>query len=428
MRQRVRQRETGGSGPGPCARLALTLGILAAVAPLTAADWPQFEGPLRNGTSPERGLARSWPEDGPRILWRAPLGEGFSGIAVHAGRVFTLLAEGADEYAVALAAEDGAELWRFRTDAKILTAHGNGPRSTPTVDGETVFVVGARGKLYALDVADGRVRWQRDLERELGAQRPHWGTASSPLVDGDRLVVQVGGDDGRAFAAFDRQTGEVLWTSQSDLPAYSSPVVLSLGGQRQALFFSAESLVALDPGDGRLLWRIPWATEFGVNVATPLRVPPDRVFVSSAYDVGSALLEIRRVGDAFQVDTLWRNRKMQNLFHSSVHLAGQIYGFHDALLKCLDAGTGRERWVARGFGRGSLIAADGLLFVWGERGLLALVEASAESYRELARAQVLSGRTWPGPALADGRLYLRNEAEMVCLEVAAGAGAGEGER
>jgi outer membrane protein assembly factor BamB len=382
------------------------------------AGWPQFEGPSRDGVAAGSGPVAPWGSEGPKVVWRVPGGEGYSGLAVADGRVFTLYAREADEWIVALGAADGRELWRVRSDVKLLTANGNGPRSTPTVDGATVFAVGARGKLFALDVADGRILWRRDLEREFKVARPHWGTASSPLVEGERLIVQVGGRRDAAFAAFDKRSGEVLWAAHSEVPAYASPVAMTLAGRRQVLFFGAEALVSVAPEDGELLWRYPWVTPNGVNVATPLLIPPDRVFISSAYDIGAALLAVQAEAGRWRVEPVWAGRVMKNLFHTSVFHRGHLYGFDNAILKCIEAATGRERWRMGGYARGSVILAGSRLIVLGEHGRLALVDAEPAGYRERARAQVLAGRTFTGPALADGRLYLRDEEEIVCLELA----------
>ncbi len=391
---------------------------LAVPGPAAAADWPQYRGPERDGVSAETGLAESWPDAGPPVLWRVPLGDGYSGISAAGGRLYTLMGSGGDEVAVCLDAATGEEIWRRRIDANRKDGMGDGPRSTPTVEGGVAYVLGARGKLLALKAADGEVLWQKDLPAEFGARVPQWGVSGSPLVEGNLLLLDVGGRSGHSVMALDRKTGEAVWASQSGSPGYASPLAVTIHGTRQVLFFTAAGLLSVAPGDGALLWRVPWQTSYDVNAAMPVFLPPDKVFISSSYDTGAALYRIQGGGRDLRPEEVWRSRVMKNHFNSSVHYKGHLYGFDDATLKCIDPRTGQEKWAARGFGKGSLLAADGRLFVLGEKGQLALVVAVPDAYRELARAQPLEGKTWTMPTLSDGRLFLRNEAQMVALVVA----------
>jgi outer membrane protein assembly factor BamB len=394
--------------------------VLSAVAILAVAagvaadtDWPQFRGPNRDGVSKETGLLTDWPEAGPRRIWQVELGKGYSGIAVASGRVYTMFAEGRDELAVALDAATGAEIWRVRVGDKFKEMFGDGPRSTPTVDGERVYVLGARGMLYALATSDGKQIWKHDLGEEFGASTPKWGFATSPLVDQQRLLVNVGGSGGSSIVAFDKGNGKELWRSQEDKAGYSTPIVITIGERRQVVFFTGNNLVAVAPEDGRLLWKQPWKTSYDVNAATPVFVPPDRIFVSSGYDVGGAVYRVA----AGEVVEVWRNREMKNKFSSSVLHDGHLYGFDEKTFKCVDAANGETRWESRGLGHGSLLYADGHLIVLGDKGALSLVEATPEGYRETARYAIFKGKTWTMPTLSGGTLYVRDEKQMVALDV-----------
>lgn len=392
----------------------LTAGALAAA----AADWPQYRGPARDGHSAERGVARPWPEAGPKELWRVPLGEGYSGIAVADGRAYTLFAHGREEFALCLDAATGKEVWRFRTGDNRRDGQGSGPRSTPTVAGGRVYVLGAGAQLHALDAATGARRWGHDLVREFGARVPQWGVSTSPLIEGGLVLLDVGGRDGHSLMAFDAATGEVRWARGDDLPGYSSPLAVTVDGVRQVFFFTGSALVSVDPKTGREYWRYPWRTSYDVNAAMPVFIPPNRVFISSGYGVGAAVLEVAGKGDGATFREVWRNREMQNHFNSSVLVGEHLYGFDNAILTCIDAATGTQKWQERGgFAKGSLLYADGHLFVLGERGELALVEADPARYEEKARSRIFNAKTWTMPTLAGGRLYVRSEAELAAFEV-----------
>ena len=397
-------------------QLPYALGLCLLAGAALAADWPQFRGPNRDGISPETDVLKRLPAGGPKVLWRVPVGEGYSHIAVSQGRLFTLFGQGNEEYAAAFDAATGKQLWRVAIDSKLVNDQGNGPRSTPTVDGDVVYVLSGLGRLAAVRAANGQTLWRHDLRAEYGAQPPQWGIATSPLVEGNLLLVNVGGSGGKSVIAFDKSTGKPLWTSQNDPAGYSAPIAVTVRGVRQAIFFTGNSVIAVSPQDGKLLWRVPWRTDWDVNAATPIFVAPDKLFISSGYDTGAALLQIEVMGGRAGAQEVWRNREMKNQFSSSLLYKGILYGFDNATLKAIEAATGTERWKQRGFGHGSLILAGGQLIILSERGKLALVEATPEAYRELGSAEVLSGRCWTAPTLAGGKLYLRNQEEMLALD------------
>lgn len=394
----------------------VALVALACGGPVLAGDWPQFRGPQRDGISKETGLKRSWEAGGPQVLWRVPLGEGYSGISVSGNRLYTMYARGTGAFAAAFDAASGKELWRYRMSNIWNDRQGDGPRSTPTVDDGVVYAVSAHGVLAALDADDGKLLWRHDLVDEYGARIPRWGMSGSPLVEGRLLLVEVGGTQA-LLAAFDKKSGKQIWTSQSGKPGYASPLALTVGGVRQVVLFAGTKLLAVSPEDGRLLWERPWKTSWDVNAAMPVFVAPDKLFVSSGYDVGAQLLRLRVDGRSVRVEELWRSREMKNRFSSSVLHDGHAYGFDEKILKCVDLASGAMVWRARDLGHGSLILADGHLIVMGDRGQLALVEATPEGYREKARAQIFDGKTWTLPTLSGGKLYLRDEHELISLNV-----------
>jgi outer membrane protein assembly factor BamB len=391
--------------------------MLALATEKQSPEWSQFRGPTRDGISGETGLLVSWPEAGPRELWRVPLGNGYSGLSVSKGRLFTMFGKDGAEYAVGLDAADGKELWRVKTDANFKDMFGNGPRSTPTVDAGVVYALSGRGKLYALSAEDGSELWSRDLGKDYGAPTPKWGHATSPLIEGDLLLLDVGGRESSSVVAFHKGSGEEAWRAQDDKAGYSSPIVVTVDDTRQVLFFTGRSLVSLSPTDGTAYWRVPWKTSHDVNAAMPVFIAPDKVFVSSGYDVGGAVLQITIDGGNADVKEVWRNREMKNKFSSSVLHDGHLYGFDEGTLKCIDAADGSTMWRQRGFGHGSLIYADGHLIVLGNKGQLALVEATPEDYREKGQTRIFEGKTWTLPTLSGGRLFLRDEKQALALEV-----------
>ena len=397
-------------------RYYLLIAVVLCFAPANA-DWPQWLGPNRTGISSETGLLTTWAADGPTVVWEKELGEGFSGISVAEGRVYTMFSAGEDEFVICLNEETGGEIWRFRTGAKYYERQGgNGPRSQPTVDGDRVFVLSAEGWLYALNAKDGKKLWLVDLYDGLGSRVPKFGFSTSPLVEDDLLLLEVGTRQG-TFIALDKTNGAVKWASQRDIVSYSSPIAVDIAGIRQVVFVSGEAAVGLSPTDGSLYWRFPWSTSYDLNVATPIFVSPDHIFISSGYDHGAALLQISRDGDVLSVKKVWESRGMKNHFGTSLLIGDYIYGFDNAILKCIEAKTGKEQWRRRGYGKGTLIYADGQLIILSDKGKLALADASPTEFREKASAQVLSGKCWTAPTLANGKIFVRDMHRIVCIDV-----------
>ena len=381
-----------------------------------AADWPQWRGPNRDGISKETGINKNWSTSTPKLLWRAPLGAGYSAIAVSQGRLYTMAAKGDSEVVACMDAATGKEIWNTRTDANYESGQGDGPRSTPTVDGNWVYAIGARGKLYALNAKDGKKVWFHDLQAEYGSEIPGWGTSTSPLVEGDLLLVDIGGKSGHSIGAFNKRSGELVWKTHTDKQGYSSPIAINANGARQILFFTGTSLVSVSP-TGNVNWKYPWRTSYYANIATPVFIAPDKVFISTAYDTGAAVLKLTGGKEKLSFQELWKNKVSQNHFNSSVLLNNHLYGFDQGILQCVEVNSGTEKWKQSGFGKGSLILVDGHLIVLGEKGQLALVEATPAGYKEKGRLQPFNGKTWTSPAFADGKLYLRDTKEVLCLNL-----------
>ena len=322
---------------------------------------PSGGGPNRDGVSDEVGLLKEWAKNEPKVLWKVPLGEGFSGISVSQGRVYTMFSKGNDEFVVCLDAIDGQEIWRFRSDNNYHEGQGgNGPRATPTIDGNLLFTISAHGKLYALHAANGKQIWSYDLQQKFGSKMPRWGFSTSPLIDGALLLVEVGGKGEKSIVAFDKKMGDVIWSSHEDKLGYSSPIAITVKGVRQIICFTGTQLVSLSPTDGTIYWKYPWKTGYDVNAATPVFIPPDKVFISSGYDKGAAVLQMRvfvspdddraateQISDKrgiVRIKEIWKNRKMKNQFASSVLHENYLYGFDNSILKCIEADTGEEQW------------------------------------------------------------------------------------
>jgi outer membrane protein assembly factor BamB len=395
--------------------LAVCSGRLAAEDGSTT-GWFQYRGPNRDGKSTEAGLVHSWDSVGPREVWRVPIGAGFSPISIVGDRLFTMDSDGQTEFALCLDARSGNTVWRIPMGPIFEDSNGDGPRSGPAVDGNRVYVLSSRGRLAALDTASGEVVWQLDYEDAFDSKLPTWGFTAAPLIDDDLLIMEVGGSGARAIAALEKTTAEVRWTAQEGTIVYSSPIVVDLAGNRQYVFLMQHKLVALNR-KGEELWSAPFAPEGTIKPAMPLFIAPDTIMVAASYDIGAKVVRLGTEGGTLKAEELWSSRYMRNHFNTSIALDGHIYGFDAATLRCLDAQTGERGWAKRGLGKGSLIYADGMFIVLSERGKLVLLEATSEGYRELAAHQVLEGRCWTPPSLWEGRLYVRNHTEIVCLDL-----------
>jgi outer membrane protein assembly factor BamB len=383
--------------------------------PLWAADWPQWRGPHRDGISAETGLLDSWPKGGPPLLWKTQgLGEGYASSAIADGRLFIQGQQGDEEFVLALDANTGKQLWRSHTGIPFKESRGYGPRGTPTVDGDRVYALAADGMLVCLDAATGKRIWGYNVVDHFHGHVPHWGISESPLVEGDRIIVTPGGS-GAAVVALDKTNGKVLWQSQSDGAAYSSPMAFDAGGTRQLAVFTADAALGLDFATGKLLWRYERVANGTANIATPI-VHDGEIFVSSDYGTGCVLLKVAAGGNASEV---YFNRDMRNHYSTSVLVGDYLYGFSSSILTAMKFQTGEVAWRDRSVGKGSLIYAEKHLYVLGEDGIVALVDATPSGYHEISRFEIPKGGfpTWSQPVIANGKLYLREQDNLSCYNI-----------
>lgn len=380
--------------------------------------WPQWRGPQRDGIATETGLRVDWPAGGPPKLWEHEAGEGFSSLAVVQGRIYTMLQDGTQEAIVCWDAGTGQEVWRHRYPARFTHKFGGGPRSSPCVDGDRLYAVGATGTMtcLALGAVPPRVLWSKPLLEEFGAPNIQWGTSFSPLVDGSLVFVAPGGPGGRSLAALDKYTGAIRWQALDDPASPSSPVRAEIASQRQVVFLTGTGLVAVTPEHGTVLWRFPWKTDYDANVGTPV-IAGDQVFIATGYGKGCALVKVDKTGQGLTAKLVYKNKRMMSHFTTGVLYQDHIYGFNDSTLTCMEWRSGNVAWTERGFDKGSLTIADGRLFILAEYGTVAVADATPEAYREKTRWSFSTKRSWTAPVIANGRLYLRNEEKIACYDL-----------
>jgi outer membrane protein assembly factor BamB len=371
---------------------------------------------------------REWPKDGPKQLWKKALSGGFSSVVVADGKLFTQTKEKNQETVLCLDAATGKEIWQYRYDCDY-AAHPSftgggmpksrtGPRATPAVDNGRVYTLGATGILLCLDTKTGNKIWEQDLLK-IGDRKCHThGYCNCPLVVGDRVYVQPGGPAGKSLAALDKNDGHVIWTALDDPLGQATPVWAEVNGIPEVIFFTGKGAVGVAPQDGTLLWRYPWTTRFDLNIATPIYAD-GKVLISSNYGTGASVFRLKEHSEP---ETLWKSTSMQNHFSSSVLYQGNLYGFSERRLRCVDFQTGKIRWDQVGLGRGSLVVADGHLILLGDDGQLVLADVNPDKYSEVCRCQVFDKGTltWIAPALSDGRLFVRSENQLMALELRAG--------
>lgn len=392
-------------------RIAATLGVfLVSIASLAGMDWPQWRGANRDGTSPETGLLKSWPAGGPKQVWKfVGLGAGYASVSVAGGRIYTQGQRGDAQYVVALDETTGRRIWETRHGGPYRERRGDGPRGVPTVDGDMLYALAADGSLSALRTEDGKSVWSLHMVRDFGGRVPNWGYSESPLVHGDRLIVTPGGS-GKAIVALDKRTGKTVWSSQSDGAAYSSPVLARVGTVDTLLVFTDRGGVGLRAGNGELLWRYNNVANRTANIATPI-FRDGLAFFSSDYGTGCALLRLTGAGGGVKAEEVYFNRDMRNHYSSSVLVGDYLYGFSSAVLTAMNFKTGEVAWRDRSVGKGSVAYADGSLYVLGENGTIALVEASPEAYKERSRFSITKSDlpAWAPPVIANGRMLIRDQ-------------------
>ena len=379
------------------------------------ANWPQWRGPNRDGISKETGLLKQWPAEGPPLVWKATgAGSGFSSFSVAHGRLITMGLRGDREFVIAFDVATGKEAWATPNGSAFQNDRGNGPRGTPTVDGDRIYALGGNGDLSALDARTGKVVWAKNVLREFGGSNIQWGISESPLVVGDKLLVNPGGPHA-SIVALKKSDGSVIWKSQSDKAGYSSAIPVQVNGGTQVVFFTSQRAVGLDLNDGKLLWEYAKPSNNVANCATPV-AKGNRVFISSDYGTGGGVVEIKPDGTAQEI---WFTKDMRNHHSSSVLVGDYLYGFSSAILTALKFDTGEVAWKDRSVGKGSLVYADGRLYCFSERGVVGLVEATPTGYVERGRFRIEAGsiETWTHPVVVGGRLYLRDQDTIYAYDV-----------
>jgi outer membrane protein assembly factor BamB len=380
--------------------------------------WTDFRGPQRDGHYRERTIRTDWPAGGLKPVWKQPLGGGYASFVVARGRAFTIEQRGPQEVVAAYDVPTGRELWANGWNAEFRELMGgDGPRATPTWADGRVYALGAQGELRSIDDTTGRTVWRTNIIDDTGAKNLQWGMAASPLIVDNTVVVLPGGSSAQSIVAYQRDTGARAWSAEGDQQAYSSPMLVTLAGVRQILVFSASRLMGVSPNGGKVLWSYPWKTQFDINASQPLIVGDDRVFISTGYGTGAAVIELTATGEALSPREVWRNIRMKNQFSSSVLQDGYIYGLDEAILACIDASTGDLKWKGGRYGYGQVMLASGHLIVVTEGGDLVLVRATPDRHDERARFSALEGKTWNHPAMADGYLLVRNLAEMAAFDL-----------
>ncbi len=407
--------------------VAIAMGTFA-----VAGDWPQWRGPDRNGLSKETGLLKEWPKDGPKLLWQVKdAGEGYSTPAVAGDYIYALGNKGMDdEFVEARAVKDGTQVWT-RKLGKVGVNKGPqypGARSTPTVDGNVLYALGSDGDLACLDIAKGEVRWHKNLVTDFGGTPGNWAYAESPLIDGDVLVCTPGGKDA-TLVGLDKKTGNVIWkcaVPDGDQAGYASAIVVEIGGVKQYVQFLQKGLVGVDAKTGKFLWRYKKSAEnSAANIPSP--VAHDGYIYSASGQGGGGLVKVKVEKDDVTADQVYFNANLPKAIGGVVLLGGYLYGTNNKELECVEFVSRKTKWSDPCIGPGSVCYADGCLYIHGENGEMALVEATLDAYREKGRFSpadqpkhgtgMMSAKAWAYPVVANGRLYIRDQNMMWCYDV-----------
>lgn len=400
---------------------------------LAQADWPQYRGVNHDGQATE--TITSWPAGGPKTLWKVPMQSGFSSFTVSGGRAYSIVSRELDgakrEVCVAVDAATGQELWagplgisKYDGGGDSGTPDnkgGDGPRSTPTVDGDRVYCLDSRQGLFAFESATGKLVWEKSLVKEHAAKVISWQMAASPVLDGD-LIFVLGGGEGQSLLAFKKSDGSVAWKGETEKPTHATPTVGTIHGQRQVVFFAQSGLVACDTATGKVLWRHPH--KYSVSTAASPIISGDIVYCSAGYGVGASAARIARQGESWSATELYRitGNGIANHWSTPVVKDGYLYGmfsfkeYGSGALKCVELATGKQMWSEPGFGAGNVILVGNHVLALGDAGQLVLVQAQSSGYKEIGRAKVIDGKCWSTPTLSGGRVFVRSTTGGVCLD------------
>jgi outer membrane protein assembly factor BamB len=393
----------------------------------TAASWPQWGGPSRNFMSDSKGLASSWPASGPKKLWTRALGDGHSSIVVENGRLYTMYRQTTpkhEEAVTAIDAASGKTIWEYRYAAPvngIQFDQGYGPHSTPLIAGNLLYAASSRSELFALDKTTGKRVWSHDLVKEYNAPLTARGYSGSPILFKGSVIVTMGGPN-QGVAAFDQQSGKLLWKSGYFVWAPASPILIDVDGQPQLVVFGGDIITGMDPSNGKELWSHPHKTDWGLNISTPVWIADSHLlFASSAYGTGSRALELRQSGGKTTVTQKWESRRMRVHIGTVIRLGDYAYAssgdFGPAFISAIDLKSGNIAWQDRSFARAQLLYADGKVIILDEDGALGLATVSPQGIKVLARANVLTNLAWTPPTLVGTTLYVRDRHTMAAYEL-----------
>jgi outer membrane protein assembly factor BamB len=387
---------------------------------LRPGDWPGFRGADRDSKRTGVRIATDWKANPPKQLWKQRIGPGWSSFAVIGDRAFTQEQRGESEAVVCYDTNNGKEVWAYLDPTRFYEEIGGpGPRSTPTFAEGNLYTLGANGTLNCLDPATGKLKWTRDVAKDSGAKVPTWGFSSSPLVAQGIVTVFAGGPDGKSVLGYHASSGELAWAAGDGTNGYSSPQLEQLNGVEQVVVATDKGLTALEPAAGKVLWQHDWSRgPQGARTAQPIPVSETDVLIGTPM-VGTRRIHVSRDGDHWSEKQVWESKAIRPYYNDLVLYKDHIYGFDNNFFTCVNLETGEGKWRARGYGNGQvlLLADQGLLLISTEKGEIALVEATPEAHKEVARVPAIKGKTWNHPVVANGKLFIRNGEEMACFQL-----------
>jgi outer membrane protein assembly factor BamB len=400
--------------------------IILAIAVTTNAqsnEWTQWGGPSRNFISTSKGLANTWPQTGPKQLWTRPLGEGHSAIITSGNTLYTMYSAGDQEAVIALAADSGKTIWEYKYEAPptgLNLEFGKGPHSTPLLIDNTLFAVGATGKLHALDKKTGKVLWFHDLWKEHGGTKMGRGYSCSPIAYKNTIVMTLGGQ-GQTLVAFNQKDGTIAWKNQTLDLSPSSPLLIKVDGQDQLVAFLGKVVAGIDPNNGNLLWSHPHTTEWGLNITTPVWGSDNLLFISSAYSGGSRVLKLTQKDGKTNVEELWFHRRLRVHHGTAIRVGDYVYAssgdFGPAFFAATNVKTGEIAYQDRSFPKSNFVYADNKLVLLDEDGNLVLATISPTELKVISKVSVLKNLAWTVPTLVGTKLYIRDRRTIAALDL-----------